>query len=141
MGISIKRTLAALAGTALLAGCATGPYYDNYDSGYYYGDRYYDGYYGGYYGDPYYDGYYGGRRYYYDDRYYYDRYYYDRYYYDRDYCSRGPRYDNRCGDCAQRSDNKCGDCKQSESRCERNSTRDRQCGSGDCYDREKAKQQ
>ena len=37
MGISIKRTLAALAGTALLAGCATGPYYD---SGYYYGDRY-----------------------------------------------------------------------------------------------------
>jgi hypothetical protein len=101
------------------------------DDYYYYGHRYrhgryYDGYYGGryYYDDPYYD------RYYYD-RDYYDRYYYDRYYYDRGYCYGGPR-----------SDNRCGDCKQADSPCERKTTRERQCGSGDCYNREStAKQQ
>lgn len=53
MAISRKALLAALAGATLLAGCATGPYYDDYyayDRGYGYG-----------YGDPYYTpGYYYG---------------------------------------------------------------------------------
>jgi len=54
MAISRKAILAALAGATLLAGCATGPYYDDY--GYGYGNRYGYGY-----GDPYYgsDYYYG----------------------------------------------------------------------------------
>lgn len=44
MAISRKALLAALAGATLLAGCATGPYYDDYG----YGSRYGSGY-----GDPY----------------------------------------------------------------------------------------
>jgi hypothetical protein len=54
MAISRKTVLVALAGAALLAGCATGPYYDDY--GYGYGSPYGYGY-----GDPYYgSGYYYG---------------------------------------------------------------------------------
>lgn len=55
MAISRKAILAALAGATLLAGCATGPYYDD---GYGYG---YGASYGYGYGDPYYaPGYYYG---------------------------------------------------------------------------------
>ena len=57
MATSRKAALAVLASATLLAGCATGPYYDDY--GYGYGSRYGYGY--GY-GDPYYyaPGYYYG---------------------------------------------------------------------------------
>jgi len=57
MAISRKTLLAALAGATLLAGCATGPYYDDYGYGYGYGSSYGYGY-----GDPYYyaPGYYYG---------------------------------------------------------------------------------
>ena len=46
MAISRKAILAALAGAALLAGCATGPYYDDYGYGYNYGPSYGPYYYG-----------------------------------------------------------------------------------------------
>lgn len=46
-----KLTLAALGGAALLAGCATGPYYDNYGYPYGYNNPYYGSTY-----DPYYYG-------------------------------------------------------------------------------------
>lgn len=52
MAIPRKALLAALAGATLLAGCATGPYYDDY-YGY---DRAYGYDYGYGYGDPYYYG-------------------------------------------------------------------------------------
>ena len=64
MAKTIKAALAALAGAALLAGCATGPYYDDYgyNNGYGYGNSYgyYDGYgynngYGYGYGPTYYE--------------------------------------------------------------------------------------
>ena len=56
MAISRKALVTALAGAALLAGCATGPYYDDYGYGYGYGSGYGYGY-----GDPYYaPGYYYG---------------------------------------------------------------------------------
>lgn len=45
MAISRKTLLAALAGAALLSGCATGPYYDEYGYGYGY-DAYGPNYYG-----------------------------------------------------------------------------------------------
>ncbi len=54
MAISRKAILAALAGATLLAGCATGPYYDDY--GYGYGNRYGYGYADPYYGSGYYYG-------------------------------------------------------------------------------------
>jgi hypothetical protein len=51
MAISRKAVLAALAGATLLAGCATGPYYDDYGYGYGYDSR------SGYgYADPYHYG-------------------------------------------------------------------------------------
>ena len=106
-----------------------GYHHGGYRRGYRHGyrDRYYDGgYYGcGYYPDcdPYYGGgYYGGRRYY-NDRYYYDRYDYDRGSYG---CGRGQRYDSRC------------DCYHRDTRCDRNYSRERQCGSGDCYYRSRS---
>jgi hypothetical protein len=49
MAISRKAVLVALAGATLLAGCATGPYYDDYGYGYGHGSPYGYGY-----GDPYY---------------------------------------------------------------------------------------
>jgi hypothetical protein len=53
MAISAKLILAAaLGGAALLGGCATGPYYDNYGYNGYYGNGYGPGY--GYAYDPYY---------------------------------------------------------------------------------------
>ena len=50
MKTSAKLVLAALGSAALLAGCATGPYYDNYGYG---NDPYGRGYYGYDYGYPY----------------------------------------------------------------------------------------
>ena len=51
MAISRKAILAALAGVTLLAGCATGPYYDDYGYGYRHAPSYGYGY-----PDPYYYG-------------------------------------------------------------------------------------